>query len=327
MSTFITGASGFVGLALAEHLLAGGESVVGFDIAPPPAAALRAFDRLPGRFAMEIGEVRDADALRDAMHRHRPGRLVTLAAITADANRERATPGAIFEVNVGGVIAALSAAAECGVARVVHASSGAVYGASGEGTEPLREGLTALRPEGLYGISKQAAEAAALRLAALHGLDLVVGRLGTCFGPWEADSGARDTPSAPLQVVRLAEQGKAAVLPRPGLRDWMYVRDAAAALGLLLDRPRLPNAVYNLAAGFHWSVTDWCRETAARTPDFMWRFANAGEQSTVEYYALYDRAPMDNARLRADTGFVSRFDLSAAAADFWTWRLSLENHD
>ena len=40
MTTFITGASGFVGLALAEHLLARGEHVVGFDLAPPrPAAA------------------------------------------------------------------------------------------------------------------------------------------------------------------------------------------------------------------------------------------------------------------------------------------------
>ena len=320
MSTFITGACGFVGLALAEHLMWRGEDVIGFDRAPLPPAALKAFDGLSGRFSMVVGDVRDADALRQAMALHRPQRLVTLAAITADARRERATPGAIFEVNVGGVIAALTAAADCGVTRVLHASSGSVYGASGNGAAALHEDSTPLRPEGLYGISKQAAEGAALRLAALHGLDLVVGRLGTCFGPWEADTGVRDTLSAPLQVLRLAERGEPAALPRDSRRDWLYVRDVAAAISALLDRPRLPHAVYNVAAGFMGSMSDWCDALVAQHPDFAWRLARAGEPTNVDYYAPYDRAPMDIARLRADTGFAPCFDLAAAAKDFLAWR-------
>ncbi|RYY91608.1 MAG: SDR family oxidoreductase, partial [Comamonadaceae bacterium] len=244
MATFITGVCGFVGLALAEHLMWRGEDVIGFDRAPLPLTASNAFEGLPGRFTMVVGDVCDAGALRQAMALHRPQRLVTLAAITADARRERTTPGAIFDVNVGGVIVALTAAADCGLTRVLHASSGAVYGASGNGAAALHEDSTPLRPEGLYGISKQAAEGAALRLAALHGLDLVVGRLGTCFGPWEADTDVRDTLSAPLQVLRLAERGEAAVLPRDSRRDWLYVRDAAAGLVALLERPTLPHAVY-----------------------------------------------------------------------------------
>jgi len=317
---FITGASGFVGLALAEHLLARGEAVVGFDLAAPRASALRAFAALPGRFSVEVGDVRDADALQAAIARHRPRRLATLAAVTADARRERTAPGMIFDVNVGGVVAALDAAAACGVERVLHLGSGSVYGASGEGAEALREDGTPLRPEGLYGISKQAAEAAALRLAQLHGLDLVVGRLGTCFGPWEADTGMRDTLSAPLQVLRLADEGRPAILPRPGLRDWLYVRDAAAALALLLDRPRLPRAVYNVAAGFTWPVAAWCEAVAAHRPGFAWRLAQDGEAASVDYYAAYDRGPMDIARLKADTGFVPRFDLQHAARDYLAWQ-------
>lgn len=320
MSTFITGACGFVGLALAEHLMNKGEDVIGFDRAPLPPAASKAFDSLPGRFTMAVGDVRDADALRQAMALHRPQRLVTLAAITADAGRERATPGAIFDVNVGGVIAALTSAADCGVERVLHASSGSVYGASGNAAAALHEDRTPLRPEGLYGISKQAAEGAALRLAALHGLDLVVGRLGTCFGPWEADTGVRDTLSAPLQVLRLAERGEAAVLARDSRRDWLYVRDAAAGLVALLDRPTLPHAIYNVAAGFMGSMSDWCEAMAARHPVFRWHVADEGEAANVDYYAPYDRASMDIDRLRADTGFVPRFDLAAAAADFLAWR-------
>lgn len=322
MTTFITGACGFVGLALAEHLLARGEHVVGFDLAPPRPAAASAFAALPGRFDMAVGDVRDATALGEAIRRHRPARLVTLAAITANAARERATPGAIFDVNLGGVVAALAAAAGAGVARVVHASSGSVYGASGDGPAPLHEDTTPLRPEALYGISKMAAEAAARRLADLHGLDLVVGRLGTCFGPWEADTGWRDTLSAPLQVIEIAARGGRAVLPRPSRRDWLYVRDCAAGLAALLDRPGLPHAVYNVAAGFEGSLPEWCAAIAPAHPGFDWRVAaQAGTGETmVDCYAPYDRASMDIARLRADTGFVPRFDLASAARDFLDWR-------
>ncbi|KLN52050.1 NAD-dependent epimerase/dehydratase family protein [Variovorax paradoxus] len=326
-AVMVTGASGFVGLALAEHLLARGEHVVGYDLSPPPAQAARAFAALPGRLDAVVGDVRDEVRLARAMRMHRVDRLVMLAAITADAVRERSAPQAIFEVNVGGVLAALSAAAASHVQRAVLGSSGSVYGASGREAASLDELATPLQPEGLYGLSKQASEGAAQRLAALHGLDLVVGRLGTCFGPWEAATGVRDTLSAPFQVLQRARRGEAAVLPRDSRRDWLYVRDAATALAALLDRPAMPLPVYNLAAGFEWSMSQWCERVADWQPGFAWRMAGAHEQPNVSYYAPYDRAPMATGRLRADTGFVPRFDLDAAASDFRDWlRHPTESH-
>jgi UDP-glucuronate 4-epimerase len=328
-TVLITGASGFVGLALAEHLLARGDRVVGFDLAAPPAAARRAFAALPGRFEAIRGDVRDAAAIGHALRDHAVDHMVLLAAITADAARERAAPRTIFEVNVGGVLAALEAAASAGIGRVVLGSSGSVYGAAGYAATPLDEIDTPLRPEGLYGISKQTAEAAAARLAALHGIDLRIGRLGTCFGPWEAATGARDTPSAPWQVLHHARHGRAVRLPRDSRRDWLYVRDAAAALAALLDAPALPAPVHHLAAGFEWPLSAWCERVAAWHPGFAWRIAaddddvvdtaDADGAARIDCYAPQDRAPMSIRRLRADTGFVPRFDLPAAAADFHAW--------
>lgn len=317
MTVFVTGASGFMGLALCEALLARGERVVGFDLLPPPEVARRAFARLPGRFESRTGDVRDGATLALALKASGAARLVHLAAITADATRERQAPAQVFEVNVSGTIAALTAARAAGVRRIVHVSSGSVYGASGRDPAPLREDETRLQPEGLYGISKQAGEATALRLADLHGLDVVVGRLGTCFGPWEYATAARDTPSAPLQVMLRAMRGEPVVLPRAHRRDFLYARDAAAALLALLDAPAPAHRIYNLAAGFIWTLEDFCRALAARHPGFAWGWGEGPE--AVALYAPYDRAPMDCARLCADTPFIPRYDLTAALEDYLGW--------
>ncbi|WP_051356612.1 NAD-dependent epimerase/dehydratase family protein [Azorhizobium doebereinerae] len=315
-AVFVTGSSGFMGLAVCEALLARGEHVVGFDLAAPPEAARRAFARLPGRYEAIAGDMREAAQVQRAVAESRARRIVHLAAVTADAARERRDPASVFAVNVGGTLNIIAAAQAAGAARIVHVSSGAVYGASGRERALLREDTTVPRPEGLYGISKQAAEAAALRLAALHGLDLVVGRLGTCFGPWEYATSARDTPSAPLQVLLRAMRGEAVVLPRPHLRDFLYARDGAAAILALLDAPSLPHHIYNLAAGFVWTLQALCQGLAARRKAFAWSF---GAPGTIALYADYDRAVMDCARLATDTGFQPRFDLDAALDDYLPW--------
>lgn len=319
--TFITGAAGFVGLALVEHLLARGETVVGWDVAPLPEAAQRALAALPGRFIALRGDVGDAAALEAALALHRPQRLVLLAAVTAAAERERRAPEGIFAVNLVAVTTALRLAAAQGVHRVLLASSGSAYGASGRLPGRLHETDTPLQPEGLYGISKVAAEAAARRLAGLLGVDLRIGRLGTCFGPWERDTGVRDTPSAPLQALRLLRARQPVRLPRPLRRDWLYVRDAAAAIAALLDTEAPSQPIYNLAAGFEWSVADWCAWLATQ-PGFEradWGIAAEGDAANIEPYADYDRASMDISALRRDAGFVPHYDLPRAGADFLAW--------
>ncbi|MEH3086576.1 MAG: NAD(P)-dependent oxidoreductase [Xylophilus ampelinus] len=319
--TFVTGACGFVGLALAEHLLGRGETVVGWDRTPPPPAARRRLDALPGRFVPLQGDACDAAALGAALAEHRPRRMALLAAVTAGPARERDDPEGIFAVNLVAVTTALRLAAAHGVGRVLLASSGSVYGRSGRGTEPLHETRTPLLPEGLYGISKLAAESTARRQAALLGLDLRIGRLGTCFGPWERDTGVRDTPSAPLQVLRRLRAGRPVRLPRPLRRDWLYVRDAAAAIAALLDAAVVGQPVHNLAAGFEWSVADWCAWLAAQPGfgDADWGLAADARAADIDAYADYDRAPMDTGALRRDTGFAPRYDLPQAGADYLAW--------
>ena len=310
MTLLVTGASGFVGGALAAALVARGEHVIGVDRAPPPAEPREG----RGTVRFVAADLRQAGALDPILAEARPDRIVIGAAVTADAARERADPAGVIAVNVGAVADAIRAAARHRVGRVLYLGSGAVYGESAAGTAALVEDETPLRPRSLYAISKQAGEAAALRLADTFGLDLVAARLGTCFGPFERDTGLRDTLSAPYQILRLAARGEPVRLPRPGRRDWLYIRDAVAGLLALLDAGRPSHAVYNVAAGFQWPLTELCAVLAGARPGFRWSVSGP-EAANVDLYEAFDRAPMSVARIVADTAYRPAFDLAAVARD------------
>src|SRR5690606_9753123 len=141
-------------------------------------------------------------------------RLVHGAAVTAGVAREKRDPATIVEVNVAGTARVLEAAHRHGVGRIVHVSSGSAYGRSLFECARLYEDATPERPETMYQITKFAGERTVLRLRALYGLDLVCTRLGSVIGPWERDTGVRDTLSTHFQLAQMAARGKTAVLPQ-----------------------------------------------------------------------------------------------------------------
>ena len=77
MRILITGSSGFVGVALSEHLLAAGIDVVGYDLNPVSAQVLMTFSALPGRFYQETGDVGDSGTLRNVMSQPAAGCYVS----------------------------------------------------------------------------------------------------------------------------------------------------------------------------------------------------------------------------------------------------------
>lgn len=320
MTVLISGGTGFVGLNLAEALLAQGEKVViaALDAAPP--AALRRFAMLPGRLAQEIVDVRDRAAVRALLRRHEVERFFPFAAVTSGASRDSDGPEAVFEVNLLGLIAQLRAARDAGVRRVVIPSSSAVYGESFYRQAVLDEDAPCV-PVGLYGISKYAVERTGLRLGALWGLDVIAARIGALFGPWERDTGLRDTLSPFWQALHLARRGGTAVLPADiAPYRFVYARDAAAAL-LHLSALRNPQRrVFNLCGGIELKtgLAAWCAMLAERSPGFTWHASTDPEAHTVRPSDTRPRGRMDTARL-AEAGWTARFSPQDAFADYRDW--------
>jgi nucleoside-diphosphate-sugar epimerase len=322
-AVLITGGAGFVGLCVTEALLARGEEVVIFGREPLPEAAARVFAPLPGRLRVVQGDVRDAPALGAVFGACAIDRVLPFAAITAGPERESAEPETVLDVNVKGMIATLRAARDAGgVRRVVLPSSSAVYGESAYAVPVLDEATTPCVPISLYGVTKYAVERLGLRLSGLWGLDAVAARIGAVFGPWERDTGLRDTLSPFLALMQAAVARGEVVLPEAPMPayDWVYARDLAAGLLCLLDAEAPPHRVVNLSSGQDWAprVPALCDLLAERFPGFRWRRAAPGEAPTIRPNDARPRGVLAVARA-ARFGWAPRFAPEDAVVDYAGW--------
>lgn len=322
-AVLITGGAGFVGLCVTEALLARGDEVVIFGREALPEAAARAFAPLAGRLAVVRGDVRDAAALGAVFAAHVIDRVLPFAAVTAGPERESAEPETVLDVNVKGMIATLRAARDAGaVRRVVLPSSSAVYGESAYAFPVLDEATTPCVPISLYGVTKHAVERLGLRLAGQWGLDAVAARIGAAFGPWERDTGLRDTLSPFLALMQAAVARSEAVLPEGPMPayDWVYARDLAAGLLCLLDAEAPPHRVVNLSSGLDWAprIPALCDVLAERFPGFRWRRADAGEAPTIRPNDPRPRGVLAVARA-AEFGWAPGFAPKDAMADYAGW--------
>ncbi len=315
MPVLITGGSGFVGLNIAIALLRKGEAVVLYDLNRPPQAAEQHLCGLGAGLAIVLGDVRDRTQLTHVIREHHIDRIVHGATITAGAQREIQQARLIADVNLGGTIEVLEAALACGISRVVQLGTGSVFGAAVPDVEQIGEDLPPV-PDSLYGITKYAAERAAVRFRDKRGLNVVVGRVGVAFGPWEYDTGVRDTLSLPLQLLHVAQAGATARF-RPGLPDdWIYATDVADAVVALLYAPSLGYDVYQIGRGRRWSVTDWCDRLRSVFPAFDYAIVEDNGPVNVGAVSANGRPPFSVERLRRDTGFSARFHEASAFDDY-----------
>jgi dihydroflavonol-4-reductase len=181
----VTGASGFVGGAVARRLAVAGFGVRGVARSRAAAAAIERLDGGSGRVIAVEGDVLRPDTLMDAFAG--ADLVVHAAGIVAGCRRD---PSAMLRINVVGTHNVVTAAAASGVGRLVHTSS-----ASAIGELPHRTGNEDTPHRGWflssYERSKAEAEAAAVSLGAELGLDVVVVNPASVQGPGRMDGTAR----------------------------------------------------------------------------------------------------------------------------------------
>ncbi|MCX6020468.1 MAG: NAD-dependent epimerase/dehydratase family protein, partial [Chloroflexi bacterium] len=179
MRSLVTGASGFIGAALAHALAARGDEVTVLVRGRSKGTLL---DGLSAR--RHVADLTDPDALRgccDGMDR--------VFHVAGDVSYRRADRNRQWAANVDGTINLLREAERAGVGRFIHTSSIAAVGVPEGGPVPVDETFpfNGHRFGLQYFISKRAAEEAVLRSAA-RGLPAVIVNPDTVYGPGDLNS-------------------------------------------------------------------------------------------------------------------------------------------
>ena len=183
----VTGAAGFIGSALCETLLAGGQEVLGLDNFS--TGHRRNLDdvikRNPGTLLRFVeGDITDAAACRAACA---DVDIVLHQAALGSVPRSVKDPLRTHQNNVDGFLNMLIAARDAGVSRFVYASSSSVYG--DHPALPKVESAigTPLSP---YAVSKRTNELYAATFQQHYGLQCVGLRYFNVFGRRQDPDGA-----------------------------------------------------------------------------------------------------------------------------------------
>ena len=316
MKVLIFGGTGFVGLNVAEALLARGHDVTLHDRAELPLSARRALANYGVKLAVVQGDILDAEGV-DALIAKGCDAIVLGAAVTAGDELERASTARVLEINVMAQIPILLAAIRHRVRRVVNLSSASAYGAAGGRVEMLDE-ETPCDPVSFYAISKFTSERSIARHAELFGGDFLSVRLSALFGPWEHPSSVRDTPSPQYQILAAFARGEPALMPEPGMRDWIYAPDAAEAVALVIEAERPRHRLYNISSGGSWPALQWGEAFAALNPGLECRLAAPGEKTIIKLHGSH-RAPLSVQRMTDEFGWRARFGCAESAAAMNAW--------
>ena len=233
----ITGAAGFVGRHLANHLLDQGLAVHGLDRPCVPMPADLHIDWYP----CDVTNVAQVIAVVGQVQ---PDYIFHLAALIKS---ESLTD--LLAVNVLGtqnVLDALVAARP--EARVLVTGSCAEYGAPLPGELPIRES-NPLRPLSPYGVSKVAQSLLAAQYVYRHDLTVIRTRTFNLTGPGEPETLVCSAFAKQIAAIeKTGAPGTMRVGNLSAQRDLVDVRDAVRAYWLLVQHGQ-PGEVYNVCCG------------------------------------------------------------------------------
>ena len=245
MHFLVTGGAGFIGSHVAEHLLAAGHEVTVFDDLNPfydPAikrVALQVLERSgSGRFRFVQGDLVERPALDAVFAGGRIDQVIHLAA-RAGVRPSLQEPALYQRVNVEGTVNLLEAGRLAGVRKFILASSSSVYGVNAK--VPFSEDDPIFRAISPYASSKLACEALGHTYHHVYGLDVVMLRFFTVYGP-------RQRPDLAIhKFARLIDSGRPVPVFGDGstARDYTYVDDIVSGV-LACTRREFGFGIYNL---------------------------------------------------------------------------------
>jgi NAD dependent epimerase/dehydratase len=294
----VTGADGFIGSHLTEHLVRSGVDVRAFvyynsfnswgwldDADPNIRQSLDVF----------AGDIRDPNGVRTAMQGCDV--VLHLAALIA-IPYSYPSPDTYVDTNVKGTLNVVQAARELGVERVVHTSTSEVYGTAR--FVPITEEHP-LQGQSPYSASKIGADQIAQSFQLSFGTPVSIIRPFNTYGPRQ--SARAVIPTIITQIANGARQLKlGAVHPT---RDFNYVHDTVRGFVAVAECDAAIGHVFNVGSNYEISVGDTARliaELMGREVEFI-----TDEQRMRPAGSEVERLWADNSKARDLAGWTPEY--------------------
>ena len=264
---------------------------------------------------VELGDVMDMPRLLQTIKKHKITPIVHAAGFVGAVSA--ANPALSIQVNVMGLVIVLEAARAFDVQRVVYTSAKGVYGQL-----PAEHGFPTYvpvsedapkRPKRIYESAKLMGENAGVYYAENMGVDVVVLRFATTYGPGK--TARHGNMGITSQIVEAPFQGRAFRLDQGGEQkdDFIYNKDSALGIYLATVKTGLKSRIFNIGSGKGTTLNDFAASVRRHIPgadidigpglDFL--------KGPYPMYSIYDVS-----RARSELGFEPEYDLDTGIADY-----------
>jgi UDP-glucuronate 4-epimerase len=328
MKVLVTGAAGFIGMHVAQLLLARGDEVVGVDSLNDyydvglKEARLARLALAPGFRFVRLDLAR-RDAIERLFAEHGFDRVVHLAAQPGVRYSLR-NPHAYADSNLVGFLNVLDGCRHHGIEHLVYASSSSVYG--GNVRMPFSEGDNVDHPVSLYAATKKANELMAHTYSHLYRLPTTGLRFFTVYGPW----GRPDMAYFSFTKAILAGQPIDVFNHGKMQRDFTYIDDIAQGVVRVLDRVAQPDPGFDAQAP---------HPASSNAPYRLYNIGNHRPVALMEFIEILERLlgrvanknflPMQDGDVPAtyadidaltrDTGFTPSTSIADGLGRFVAW--------
>jgi UDP-glucose 4-epimerase len=247
LTTFVTGAAGFIGSHLVDRLLRDGEDVIGYDNLSTGMPEFIAAARRHHNFTFIEGDLLDSQALTRGMHG--AGRVAHLAA-NADVRFGLDHPRKDLEQNTIATFNVLEAMRANNVKEIVFSSTGSIYGETD--LIPTPEDAPMPIQTSLYGASKLAGEGMIAAYAEGYGIRARIFRFVSILGERYSHGHVFDF------MMQLAKHPESLHVLGDGkqCKSYLYVQDCIEGILLGCKATDDPIQIFNLGTDEICQVLD-----------------------------------------------------------------------
>lgn len=265
----VTGGAGFIGSHIIEELLKMGVEVISID--DYSGGKSENLTNMPNKHLLTEAHVDVTDY--DQLKEYFPGIDVVFHQAASKKTICLRDPRRDLEVNAKGTFNILELARDFKVSKLVHASTGSVYGEAQYHPQDEKHPLV---PTSYYGVSKLAGEKYVNVFHHLYGLNTTVLRYFHVYGPRQES--ADDRGGVVAIFLRRALAAKHLTIYGDGTqqRSFTYVKDIAKANLLAAISPHSAGEVYNCASGLKVTIQQLAENvrTICGHPDLSVQYAD-----------------------------------------------------